>query len=85
VVGCLGGRAGGHEGDAMAPLADRARFGLESCADQGVAAERVRGTMPERGIEAFAPPKRTLLSTDTSASRCPARGASGARALQDGA
>lgn len=67
VVACLGERADGHEGDALAPIADRARFAcprLESVgADQGFAAERVWGAMAERGLEAFVPPQRTMLPT----------------------
>jgi transposase len=65
VVACLGERADGHEGDALAPIVDRARFAcpqLESVgADQGFAAERVWSAMTERGIEAFVPPQRTML------------------------
>jgi transposase len=68
VVACLGERADGHEGDALAPIIDRARFAcpqLESVgADQGFAAERVWGAMTDRGIEAFVPPQRTMLPTD---------------------
>ena len=60
VVACLGERADGHEGDALAPITDRARFAcpkLESVgADQGFAAERVWRGMQDRGIEAFVPP-----------------------------
>jgi transposase len=68
VVACLGEQADGHEGDALAPIADRARFAcpkLESVgADQGFAAERVWRGMEDRGIEAFVPPQRTMLPTD---------------------
>src|SRR5207249_5300944 len=45
VAGCLGERAEGHEGDALAPILDRVRFLLPKLAsvgaDQGFAAERV--------------------------------------------
>jgi transposase len=68
VVACLGERADGHEGDALAPITDRARFAcpqLESVgADQGFAAERVWRAMSERGLEAFVPPQRTMLPAD---------------------
>src|SRR5213080_2136241 len=67
VVACLGERADGHEGDALAPIVDRARFAcprLESVgADQGFAAERVWAAMEDRGLEAFVPPQRTMLPT----------------------
>jgi transposase len=65
VVACLGERADGHEGDALAPITDRARFAcprLESVgADQGFAAERVWRAMQDRGLEAFVAPQRTML------------------------
>ena len=68
VVACLGERADGHEGDALAPITDRARFACPQLAsvgaDQGFAAERVWGAMGERGIEAFVPPQRTMLPAD---------------------
>jgi transposase len=68
VVACLGERADGHEGDALAPVCDRARFAcpqLESVgADQGFAAERVWRAMHDRGIEAFVAPQRTMLPAD---------------------
>ena len=68
VVACLGEQADGHEGDALAPITDRARLAcprLESVgADQGFAAERVWGAMAERGIEALVPPQRTMLPRD---------------------
>jgi transposase len=67
VVACLGERADGHEGDALAPIVDRARFAcprLESVgADQGFAAERVWAPMEDRDIAAFVPPQRTMLPT----------------------
>jgi transposase len=65
VVACLGERADGHEGDALAPITDRARFACPQLAsvgaDQGFAAERVWQAMQDRGIEAFVPPQRTML------------------------
>jgi transposase len=68
VVACLGERADGHEGDALVPITDRARFAcpeLESVgADQGFAAERVWRDMQDRGIRAFVPPQRTMLPDD---------------------
>ena len=68
VVACLGEQADGHEGDALAPIVDRARFAcprLESVgADQGFAAERVWSAMAERVIAAFVPPQRTMLPAD---------------------
>lgn len=68
VVGCLGEQADGHEGDALAPVTDRARFACPQLAsvgaDQGFAAERVWAAMAERGIEAFVPPQRTMLPKD---------------------
>ncbi len=68
VVACLGEQAGGHEGDALVPITDRARFAcprLESVgADQGFAAERVWRALAERGIDALVPPQRTMLPTD---------------------
>jgi transposase len=68
VVACLGERADGHEGDALAPITDRARFACPELAsvgaDQGFAAERVWRAMSERGIRAFVPPQRTMLPAD---------------------
>jgi transposase len=65
VVACLGERASGHEGDAIAPLLDRARFlvpGLCSIgADKGFAAARVYGDLERRGISAFIPPQPRML------------------------
>jgi len=47
IVACRGERADGHEGDALAPLVDRARFVCRQLvlvgADQGFAAERACG------------------------------------------
>ena len=61
-------QAGGHEGDALVAITDRARFAcprLESVgADQGFAAERVWRALAERGIDALLPPQRTMLPTD---------------------
>jgi transposase len=68
VVACLGERADGHEGDALAPITDSARFACPELAsvgaDQGFAAERVWRAMSERGIRAFVPPQRTMLPAD---------------------
>ena len=68
VVACLGERADGHEGDALVPIIQRARFAcpeLESVgADQGFAAERVWTGVAELGVSAFVPPQRTMLPAD---------------------
>lgn len=84
VVACLGEQADGHEGDALAPIVDRARFAcpqLESVgADQGFAAERVWSAMTERGIEAFVPPQRTMLPADGEPKTDAQRAAQAARA-----
>jgi transposase len=65
IVACLGETADGHEGDALVPLLERARFAcpdLESVgADQGFAAERVWTGVAEQGVTAFVPPQRTML------------------------
>jgi transposase len=65
VAGCLGERAEGHEGDALAPILDRVRFtlpGLASVgADQGFAAERVWEDAADRRIVAYIPPQKTML------------------------
>lgn len=65
VVACLGETADGHEGDALVPIIQRARFAcpeLESVgADQGFAAERVWTGVAELGVTAFVPPQRTML------------------------
>jgi transposase len=65
VVACLGEKASGHEGDAIAPLLDRARFlvpGLCSIgADKGFACARVWADCQERGISAFVPPQPRML------------------------
>jgi len=68
VVACLGEKASGHEGDAIAPLLDRARFlvpGLCSIgADKGFAAARVFADLEQRGISAFVPPQPNMLPKD---------------------
>src|SRR5712691_4618274 len=65
IVACLGEQADGFEGDAVAPLLDRARFacpGLESIgADSGFAAERVWRASERRRISAYIPPQPTML------------------------
>lgn len=70
VVACLGESASGYEGDAVAPLLDRARFvapGLASIgADQGFAAERVYAGCAARRIVAFIPPQPNMLPRDGS-------------------
>jgi hypothetical protein len=68
VAVCLGERAEGHEGDALAPLLDRARFVLPELAsvggDQGFAAERVWADAADRRIVAYIPPQKTMLPRD---------------------
>ena len=68
VVACLGERADGHEGDALVPILERARFTCPELAsvgaDQGFAAERVWNGVAELGITAFVPPQRTMLAAD---------------------
>src|SRR5439155_17134710 len=68
VASCLGERAEGHEGDALAPILDRARFVLPELAsvgaDQGFAAERVWEDAAERRIVAHIPPQKTMLPRD---------------------
>ncbi len=68
VAGCLGERAEGYEGDALAPLLDRVRFVLPDLAsvgaDQGFAAERVWQDAAEREIVAYIPPQKTMLPRD---------------------
>ena len=65
VVACLGETADGHEGDALAPIIQRARFAcpeLESVgADQGFAGEQVWKDVAALGVTAFVPPQRTML------------------------
>jgi len=66
VVACLGERADGHEGDALVPILQRARFACPQLvsvgADQGFAAERVWNGVAELAITAFVPPQRTMLA-----------------------
>jgi transposase len=68
IVSCLGEQADGHEGDALAPITDRARFLCPELAsvgaDSGFAAERVWRDQAQRHIEAFVPPQRTMLPKD---------------------
>jgi transposase len=65
VVACLGETADGHEGDALAPIIQRARFAcpeLESVgADQGFAGEQVWKDVAALGVIAYVPPQRTML------------------------
>lgn len=65
VVACVGETADGHEGDALAPIIQRARFAcpqLESVgADQGFAGEQVWKDVAALGVIAFVPPQRTML------------------------
>src|SRR3954466_11236526 len=65
IVACLGEAADGHEGDALAPIIQRARFAcpeLESVgADQGFAGERVWKAVAALGVIAYVPPQRTML------------------------
>jgi len=65
VASCLGERAEGHEGDALAPILDRVRFVLPELmsvgADQGFAAERVWEGAAKRRIVAHIPPQKTML------------------------
>ncbi|MDQ3319706.1 MAG: transposase [Actinomycetota bacterium] len=68
VVACLGEQADGHEGDAVAPLHERARFHCPELAsvsaDQGFAAERVWTDAASRGLTALIPPQPTMLPSD---------------------
>jgi hypothetical protein len=68
VAACLGERAEGHEGDALAPILDRVRFVLPELAsvgaDQGFAAERVWADAAQRRITAYIPPQPTMLPRD---------------------
>jgi transposase len=68
VATCLGERAEGHEGDALAPILDRVRFALPELAsvgaDQGFAAERVCEDAARRPIVAHIPPQKTMLPRD---------------------
>jgi len=68
VAACLGERAEGHEGDALAPILDRVRFLLPELAsvgaDQGFAAERVWEDAAARRIVAHIPPQKSMLPRD---------------------
>jgi hypothetical protein len=68
VASCLGERAEGHEGDALAPILERVRFLLPELAsvgaDQGFAAARVWEDTAERRIVAHIPPQKTMLPRD---------------------
>src|SRR3954449_107486 len=68
IVACLGETADGHEGDALAPIIQRARFAcpeLESVgADQGFAGQRVWKDVAALRVIAYVPPQRTMLPTD---------------------
>ena len=68
IVACLGETADGHEGDALAPIIQRARFAcpeLESVgADQGFAGERVWKDVGAVGVIAYVPPQRTMLPAE---------------------
>jgi transposase len=68
VAACLGERAEGHEGDALAPILDRVRFLLPELAsvgaDQGFAAERAWEDAAARRIVAHIPPQKTMLPRD---------------------
>jgi len=65
VVACLGETADGHEGDALAPIIQRARFACPELAsvgaDQGFAGEQVWQDVAALGVTAFVPPQRTML------------------------
>ena len=65
IVACLGETADGHEGDALAPIIQRARFAcpeLESVgADQGFAGEQVWKDVAALRVIAYVPPQRTML------------------------
>lgn len=73
VAACLGERAEGHEGDALAPILDRSRFSLPRLAsvgaDQGFAAERVWEDAARRRIVAYVPPQKTMLPRNASKPR----------------
>jgi transposase len=68
VAACLGERAEGHEGEALAPILDRVRFLLPELAsigaDQGFAAERVWADAADRQLTAYIPPQPTMLPRD---------------------
>src|SRR3954462_13416173 len=77
IVACLGETADGHEGDALAPIIQRARFAcpeLESVgADQGFAGEQVWKDVTALGVIAFVPPQRTMLPSGTEQPRTDAK------------
>ena len=77
VAACLGERAEGHEGDALAPILERVRSVLPELvsvgADQGFAAERVWEDAAERGIVAYIPPQKTMLPREGRAPRTKAQ------------
>ena len=77
VVACLGEAADGHEGDALAPIIQRARFAcpqLESVgADQGFAGEQVWKDVAALGVIAYVPPQRTMLPAAGEAPRTDAK------------
>jgi transposase len=77
IAACLGERAEGHEGDALAPLLERVRFVLPELAsvgaDQGFAAERVWQDAADRGILAHIPPQPTMLPRQARAPRTSAQ------------
>ena len=77
VAACLGERAEGHEGDALAPILERVRSVLPELvsvgADQGFAAERVWEDAAERGIVAYIPPQKTRLPREGRAPRTKAQ------------
>ena len=86
VVACLGEQADGHEGDALVPIIERARFAvprLESLGtDQGYAAERVWNAVAVTGITAYVPPQRTMLPASGEEPKTSAQAA--AKAAQSG-
>jgi transposase len=65
IVACRGETADGHEGDALVPILQRARFACPELAsvgaDQGFAGERVWTGVAGLGVTAFVPPQRTML------------------------
>ena len=65
VVACLGETADGHEGDALAPIIQRARFACPELgsvgADQGFAGEQVWKDVAALRVIAYVPPQRTML------------------------
>jgi transposase len=85
VIACLGEQADGHEGDALVPIIERARFAcpkLESLGtDQGYGAERVWNAVAATGITAYVPPQRTMLPAPGEDPKTPAQAA--ARAARE--